>query len=46
MAAVREDEMQKRDAKGRFVKIEEKGYKGFDCGMICRGKKYRPNKVH
>lgn len=30
-----------RDSKGRFCKALLKGYKGFDQGLVCRGKQYK-----
>ena len=41
--------MTNRDAKGRFMSTKEKvyavGFKGFEPGMICRGKQYAENTV-
>lgn len=34
-----------RDSKGRFCKAPIKGYKGFEQGLICRGKQYKVGKV-
>ena len=34
-----------RDSKGRFCKAPIKGYKGFEQGLICRGKQYKVGEV-
>ena len=34
-----------RDSKGRFCKAPVKGYKGFEQGLICRGKQYKVGEV-
>lgn len=34
-----------RDSKGRFCKAPIKGYKGFESGLICRGKQYKVGEV-